>query len=130
MRSRFRVMAALFALLALTLSFAEGVSASTCMPGMDMGMDSSAEAAAASGRMDEMTTPGRNSGDESPDRPAPPHCPFAPVSTPGSCVVAASLPATSSVDLAPSPEGALLVSPPEQTRDLLLVSTLFHPPRA
>lgn len=130
MRSRFRVLAALCALIALTLSFGEGVWASMCMPAMEMGEAPAAEMSDASDRMMDMASQGVHTGGETPDGPEPPHCPFAPVSTAGTCVAAASLPAASPIELVPSLEGALLVVAPEQKRDLLLVSALFHPPRA
>jgi hypothetical protein len=135
MRSRFRLVAALLALLSLSLTMAEGVWASTCMPGMGMGTTSAtmggARAAQAGGMA--MQTPsgaaeahgsGRGSGS-----PETPHCPLAPA--PGSCVaLSISIPAQAPESLAPSPEGAPAVASPDDARHILLVSSFFRPPRA
>ena len=125
---KLRPIAAVLALVALTISFAEGVWASSCTPGMAMdGMPAQSDV---DGCMVGMAGHVNAADNPSSDPPTEPHCPFAPLSTAGACVVAASLPATPPVELAPSPEGALLTVFREDTRDLLLASELFHPPRA
>lgn len=119
---------ALLALTALALSFAEGVWASSCPPGMPM--QTATSETASDGCMVAMSMGGEHSDTESTDNPADPHCPFAPLSTPGTCIIAASHPAPTPVSDLPSPEGQLLTPSLDQSRDLLLVSRLFHPPKA
>jgi hypothetical protein len=133
MKPRFRFLAALFALVALSLSLAEGVWASTCAPGM--GMDSAAMASmdVASHEVDcPAATIGSHTDRSGTDRNQTdvPHCPFVPAWVAGSCAVAASLPAGSFASLSPSAEGALLAVAPDDARDILLVSAFFRPPRA
>ncbi len=131
MESRFRSAAALFALIALTLSFAEGVWASTCMPSSEMTMASSMADPMQAGDDCMMNTsaPTDDPADQTPQHSTPSHCPVAPLSTAGTCVVAASLPGSSPLDLATFSEDAHLTLSLDQTRDLLLVSVLFHPPK-
>lgn len=130
MNPRFRALAALIALIALTLSVAEGVWASTCRPGMELDTALEVEAPSAADCVMDMPTQSDESEGETPDRPMPPSCPFAAANPAGSCAVAASHPAASPLDLAPLPEGALLVLSADRTRNLLLVSAFFRPPRA
>lgn len=123
-----RFAAALLALLALTFSFAEGVWASSCVPGMAMG-EMSTQSESAGCMPGAMANAAPDDG-SLPEAPADSHCPFAPLSTTGACVVAASLPAHSNLDLTPADAGVLLIQLREQTPDLLLGSVLFHPPKA
>ena len=119
---------AFLALTALAHSFAEGVWAASCPPGMPM--QTATSETAADGCMVAMGMDGEHADTESTENPADPHCPFAPLSTPGTCIVAASHPAPSPASDLPSPEGQLLSPSLEPSRDLLLVSSLFHPPKA
>lgn len=133
MKLRFRFLAALFALVALSISTVGGVWASMCAPGM--GMDSAAMASmgVASHEADcPAATVGSHTDRSGTDRnhTDAPRCPFVPAGATGSCAVATSLPAGSFASLAPSAEGALLAAAPENSRDTLLVSALFRPPRA
>lgn len=129
MASRTRALAALIALIALTFSFAESVWASSCMPAMEMSGTPGDATDTPDGCMVGMPSYPDEPGDRAPDRPDVPHCPFAPLSTSGTCVVAASLPAPMPPALGAPPEGELLTPFLHQTRDLLLVAVLFHPPR-
>lgn len=127
MKFQFRVLAALFALVAFSLSVAEGVWASTCMPNMAM---AAIAGAVPDAPVDcEMSAPADEPSEPGSNLPAPLHCPLTPLGASGSCTMLASLPVGPSADLVPSPEGALLAVSPDQTRDLLLVTALFHPPR-
>lgn len=136
MRLRFRALAALLALFALSLSWVPGVWASTCEPGMaGMGVESMlvAPADVSSTELDCPTNTGMShsggteTGQDKADTPA---CPFGPMAASGACAVAPLLPARAPVSLAPSPEGALLVVSPDPMRDLLSVFAFFRPPRA
>jgi hypothetical protein len=123
MKLRFRRIAALLVLLTLSLSVAEGVWASTCMPGMEM-TQSSAMAMGAVGHTDGVDA----SGDSRQHSEPLPHCPFAPVS--GSCIaLATSLPASAPESLAPSPEGAPAVVSFNDALPARPVFDFFHPPR-
>jgi hypothetical protein len=128
MKLQFRVLAGLFALIAFSLSVVEGVWASTCMPTMAIAAAAAGSAKApADCDMDAASTP---SNDSAPVPPAPLHCPLTPMGASGSCTTIASLPIGPAADLAPAPTGVLLTFSPDQTRDLLLVNALFHPPKA
>ena len=123
---RSRRIAAVFALVALTLSVAESVWASTCAP-----MSASPVlAATASGSPHAADCPGGDTGAgaERPGGEEPP-CPFAPVVTPG-CVAAASLPASSAVPGPPALEAEDREPSAAAASDLLLGAALFRPPRA
>lgn len=87
-------------------------------------MDGAASQADCSDAMIASSTDGSKAPHE---HPAGPDCPLAIAA--GSCAAAATLPAPAPEALVPSPEGTLLTISPDYTRDLLLVSALFHPPR-
>jgi hypothetical protein len=134
MRSRFRLVAALLALFSLSLTVAEGVWASTCMPGMGMGGEpatATAPAAHAAGMAMQAPAGAESAhglGTDSGSSQAPP-CPLAPA--PGACIaLATSLPAHAPESLAPSPEGAPAVVSSDDVRPVLLVFAFFRPPRA
>lgn len=134
MRPRFRLLAALLALLSLSLTMAEGVWASTCMPGMEC--DTARASLPVTGahapgiEMPMQMGPVRGSGGRRDSRsPETPHCPVAP--TPGVCVaLAVSIPAHAPESFVPSPEGALAVASPPEARHILVISAFFRPPRA
>lgn len=130
MKLRFRVLAALFALIALSISTVGGVWASTCALGMGTEMASMDAAAPDAGCPAATVGSHADGSGTDPSRPDAPHCPFVPAGAAGSCALAASLPAGSFASLAPSPEGALLTVSPDNARDLLLASAFFRPPRA
>ncbi|MBW3655810.1 MAG: hypothetical protein KY444_06865 [Gemmatimonadetes bacterium] len=129
MKLRFRVLAALLALFALSLTWVQAGWASTCAPGAESTAEASAEAGGAAS--DCATDMGMSHSDDprsghgEPDAPA---CPFGPMTASG--CVAPSLPAHTPVAVAPSPEGAVLVGSADSTRDRLLSSAFFRPPRA
>ena len=135
MKLRVRFLAALFALLALSLGWVEGAWALACSPEMGAESVATAPASAGTGGMD-MDCPapaGTSHSDDSgtdPDRPKAPHCPFGPAAAGGACAIAPPLPGEARVAIAPSPEGALLLVAPDPMRDLLSVSAFFRPPRA
>ena len=112
--------------MALTLSLAETVWASTCAP-----MAASPAVAGASHDAEHSADcPGSKHGEGS-EQPGgdEPHCPFAPVVTPG-CVAAASLPTSSLLAAPPAVEGELAELTAAAAADLLLWAALFRPPRA
>ncbi len=130
MRSRFRLFAALLALLAFSAYFAEGVWASMCLPGTDAAMNMMAQVDDASGsEMGGMHHPSPSVPDDSgSSRSDAPPCPFA-VAGVGSCVTA-SLPATGTSVQPLLAAASLVTLSPDAGLDLFLVTTLFHPPRA
>jgi hypothetical protein len=134
MRSRFRFLAALFALLALTVTAVEGAWAAVCPVEMEMSADraTSVEANASSEAcmhgvavMHRGTAPSQDAG-----APDAPRCPSMPAGTAGSCTGAAALPAEATLQPEPSTEGALLAISSENRRDLLLAAAFFRPPIA
>ncbi|CAN5208466.1 hypothetical protein BH24GEM2_BH24GEM2_14950 [soil metagenome] len=129
MKLQLRSFAALLALIALSIFLVEGVWASTCAPGMGMeaGAVASMGGAGSQAECPDAVLESPASGGQH-DQPAAPDCPLALAA--GSCAVAATLPAHAPETLVPLPEGALLTISPDYMRDLLLVSALFHPPRA
>jgi hypothetical protein len=129
MKLRIRI-GGLVALLALTAYFAEGVWASACPPAPAMaGVEEIVE-----GDADEHTCPmvldhaSSETGSPEQSRSDSPVCPLGPIGASGSCV-AVSLPATTATIALPFPAGALLTLSPDRSRDLLLATALFHPPR-
>ncbi|HEV2150076.1 MAG TPA: hypothetical protein VGR37_21950 [Longimicrobiaceae bacterium] len=131
MMTRIRVFAALFALIALSLAGAGALSASTCASGMDSGMVSAA-ASMMDGCGVEMApmTDADRSEDTKPTHPEGPQCPMAPAAASGACSTVATVPAEAPDFSALSPESAIVPLSASQTRDLLLVSAFFRPPRA
>ena len=130
MKSRFRLVAALFALSAFSLFWVEGVWASMCSTTMETasttemaGMD---PASNSDGCPPGMTMPGSDSDQ---NRSEAPHCPLVPVGA-ASCVVGIPLAAESDVSMVPSPEGSSPLGSADHAKDLLLTVALFHPPRA
>jgi hypothetical protein len=130
MKTRFRHLGALLALAAFAAFFAGNVWASLCPPGMGAGMGVTVEVDAGAHRGMPMHHPEPVPSDGS-DAPAPDlsHCPFAVAGAGGSCV-AASLPsAVASLTAAPN-EPSLLSAISDSLPDLLLVASLYRPPRA
>ena len=130
MKLRFRIVSALLALFALSLTWVQAGWASRCAPGAESAVKTSDEA---SGMAVECPTDmgmshsdGPRSGHDHPDAPA---CPFGPMAASG-CAIATPLPAGAPDAPPPSAEGAVLSSFPESTSGRLLVSALFRPPRA
>lgn len=132
MNRRTRRFAGTFAFLAMTLFLVESVWASTCAPGMDMGMEGPAMAIG-----DETPPPvdecihrwtGHDAGDDDADDERP--CPFGVAAAAQACTGIASLPARAVAAFAPSPEGAITVFIELSERDLLLEAALFRPPRS
>lgn len=132
MNSRFRHVAALLALVALTAGVVQGLWASTCLMAMPVATAASTEAAAPSGvcthRMSAVSDGAGSSQDDS--RSDTPHCPFMPSGMANSCGAAMALPAESSVALEPSSPDALLPRLRNEARDLLLAAAFFRPPIA
>lgn len=132
MDTRFRHLAALFALIALTLGAVQGLWASTCPIEMSVITTASTEAAAPSGPctlgMGPVADPvGSSQHDGAPDAP---HCPFTPMGLAGSCGAGIALAAESSISLEPSSPEALLPRFSTGARDLLLTAAFFRPPIA
>lgn len=139
MRRRTRLLAGTFALVAMTFALAETVIAASCMPGMDMGatevsaMDTHTPQAPA-GHHDQRVPMDGNPADGTPADGTPSDgderdCPFGPTVVQG-CAGAASLPAQAAhgVDSQGALSSSVSTEPAQQ--DLLLVTALFHPPRA
>jgi hypothetical protein len=125
MRSRFRFVAALLVLVTLSFTVAEGVWASTCMPGMGMARGTAMAVGAGAGHAEGVDS----SGSPNQHSDQLPHCPLAPAA--GACIaLATSLPAHAPESLAPSPEGAPAVVSSNDARPVLLVFAFFRPPRA
>lgn len=132
MSLRFRHLAALLALIALTVGTVQGLWASTCRMGMPVVAAASAEATAPSGvcthGMPAAPDGAGSSQDDGP--PDAPRCPSMPMGMAGSCGAAIALPAGSAVLLEPSSPEALLPALPNEARDLLLTTAFFRPPIA
>jgi hypothetical protein len=124
MRSRFRTLAALLALLAFSAYFAEGVWTSLCLPGAETHVHMAIDAAHHGSH-----APAQDSGDPDPSRSDAPSCPLGMTGMGSSCVVA-SLPASTSTIAQAAPEHAEIPLFLDSTHDRLLVASLFRPPRA
>ena len=125
MRRRTRIFA-FIALVAMTGALAEGVLASVCVPGMDMGSDAmSMDAEVLHGDM----TGGadRSERQDLPDDGS--DCPFAPVAVQG-CLAMASIPASGPVVAASPGDDCHRVAFDDEQYDVLLHRALFHPPRS
>ncbi|MEW5926082.1 MAG: hypothetical protein AB1941_01215 [Gemmatimonadota bacterium] len=131
MMTRIRLFAALFALIALSLAGAGALWASTCASGMDSGTVSAADSMA-DDRGVEMAPmmDADRSEDTQPTHPEGPQCPMASAAASGVCSTVATVPAEAPDFTALLPEGAIVPLSASQTRDLLLVSAFFRPPRA
>lgn len=110
--------------MALTLSLAETVWASTCAP-MAMGPVGAAVEHASQPDPD---CPGQTHGEQDDADPGS-HCPFSPVVSHG-CAAAASLPTHPSFAPAPSLEIAIIEPASAGAVDTLIGAVLFRPPRA
>lgn len=132
MNSGFRHLAALIALVALTVGTVQGLLASTCLMEMSVTTTSATEAAAPSGLCTHGMGPVADRADSSQGHGAPdaPHCPFTPMGLAGSCGAGIALAAESSISLEPSSPVALLPRFSNGARDLLLASAFFRPPIA
>jgi hypothetical protein len=126
MKSRFRLLAALLALLAFSATMAEGLWASTCasMDGMgareiDAGVLHSGHSAPSGHLQAQPPTDHRPTPD--------PGCPLMPVI--GACAALFSPATTVAVSFAVTIRGSDLAAP-DPVPDLLLVSSLLRPPRA
>lgn len=130
MNRRIRVLAALLALFALSAYFAESVVAASCLPGSGSGHErivgDGADLAAHGGMHHAPVAPSEGTPDPRPEAPA---CPLGMTGAGSSCV-AASLPGAAD---AVRPLTATVRSVPllsDQSRDRLLVSAHFRPPRS
>lgn len=123
MRTR-RTLGAVLTLLALTLSLAETVWASTCAP---MGMDP-VTAAVEHGTQPDSDCHGQSHGEQDGADPES-QCPFSPAVTQG-CAAAASLPTHPPLAQVPSLETAVLEPTPAHATETLIGATHFRPPRA
>ncbi len=128
MKIRFRSLAALVALIALSLFWVEGLWASMCPTAMEMG-GPTAEVADMGPASDACPTGMPLPGDSDGGRSDAPHCPFVPVGA-SYCAVGVPLAADVGTPEVPSSEGASLAGSPDHAKDLLLAVALFHPPRA
>lgn len=124
MRRRTRIFAFL-ALVAMTGALTEGVLASACMPGMDMGNDTMS--------MDgEVRDHGYGEAERSERQELPSDgsdCPFAPAAAQG-CLAIASIPASGTVFAVAAGERGDHPTFIDERHDDLLHRALFHPPRS
>jgi len=132
MKHRARLLAALLALFAFSASFAEQVWASGCGPymaggGMSSMAGMSATAAHAGGHGDMAMPMGSHDGSHSPLPSGSDECPLQVLA--GGCTLL-SLPADSDDPAAgaPAPEARVSLMA-DRAPDLLLPSSLFHPPQ-
>lgn len=108
--------------MALTFTFTETVLAATCAPGMDMAhMEMAGMEAPATGGL---------AGPESPGEAEDRQCPFGPASAVQGCTGVASLPSHTAHAFSPGTELTSSLFGELLQQDLLLVTALFHPPRA
>lgn len=123
MSHRNRVLSGLFALLAMTTSLAEAAWASMCVPAMDM------EHATAMPAGDDCMSAA--SGDNSCDGPAGSErpCPFGPAAAAQGCGAVPSLPAQALQAPSSSFANSGSAFSREVRREILLETSLFHPPR-
>ena len=129
--NRIRVFAALFALIALSLAGVGGLWASTCAPDVDSGTASAAASLmdGCGGEMASMMNVDRPEDTKS-TQPEGPQCPMAPVASSGACTTVATVPSEAADFSVLSLENVIVPLSPDQTRDLLLSSAFFRPPRA
>lgn len=120
MNRRLRSLAALLALVGFTALLAESLIATSCMP-------SDGTPSAAVAMHDGMHDSGAASPDPEPDTPAPQDCPL--LMTGGSCLVAATLPATTSLVRLPIPGAHTAPVSVADAADEFVARTLFRPPR-
>lgn len=127
MKRRTRLIAGIFALVAITFSFAETAWASTCAPAMEMAAASSASAEdmPAQDCMHGAAHSGDGETDGQDERP----CPFTPTAG-QTCTAVATLPAHVADAFAPPVEGATVAWVEPAEHNTLLDNTLFRPPRA
>jgi hypothetical protein len=132
MKLRFRLLAALLALVGLPGFTAGGAWAASCASQME------AETLPAENAVEPgaqcLTTAGLSQADESrqgsgSDSGAP-HCPYMPMGAAGACGAALALPAESSPEFELSIPEARLSLPPDDVRELLLAAHFFRPPIA
>jgi hypothetical protein len=132
MKSRVRLLAALLALLAFSASLAEQVWASTCEPGMAREVSSSASKTSAptahgAGHGDMPMPGGPHDGGQAPAPAGHDECPL--VTLAGGCtLLSLPAPAAEPAGGAPAPETRVSVRA-DRAPDLLLPSSLFHPPQ-
>lgn len=126
MKRRTRLIAGIFALVAMTSALAETLLASTCTPGMDMQAPAAAAAEAPAEDCPMVASHGGDGEQDENER----HCPFAPAAATQGCTGVASLPSHAIPHLAPSLEGLVGVFVEQTGHNLLLGSALFRPPRA
>lgn len=126
MKRRTRLIAGIFALVAMTSALAETLLASTCEPGMDM---QSQTAVAAEAPAEDCLWAASHDREGDPDQNEP-HCPFSHAAATQGCTAVVSLPSHAIPRIAPSLEGLVGVFVEQTGLNLLLVSAPFHPPRA
>ena len=127
MKRRIRLLSGLLALLAFTFSFAEGVWAATCVPGMNM--DAAEMSVGAPMQMDGAPAPANAHDEKAPSPERAPDCPFGPATSVQGCTVTASLPAKIVAINSPEAERVALSAATTTGSHLLRVTSIFHPPK-
>ena len=133
MTRRFRHIAALFALIALTALTVQGLWASTCLMGMESLTSAVSEEVPASpvscshGATGAFGQTGPSHGEGPSDAS---NCPFMPMNMAGSCGALLALPAESYLSLESSSPEARHLPWPNDARDLILAAAFFRPPIA
>ena len=127
MKRRFRSIAALVTLLALSASLAEQVWASTCDRTMEAADPADARGMAG---MDHAGMPGPAPTPTSSPDPSPPECPLAAaLAVTGGCTLAYH-PSTAPVPPLGAATRSQVLPAPREAVDLLLAAPPFHPPKA
>lgn len=126
MNQRTRLIAGIFALVAMTFSLAEAAGASTCAPSMDM---HASDAAAEQVQMHHCLEAGLPDLEREDGREDAGDCPFSQAAA-QACAGLTSLPSHAVAGIAPFSASAAAIFADSTQYDLLLRNDLFRPPRA
>lgn len=127
MKQRTRLIAGIFALVAMTFSLAETAGASTCAPAMDM--HASDAGAAEQAQMHHCMDAGSPDLEREDGREGAGDCPFSHAAA-QACAGLTSLPSHAVDGIAPFSASAAAIFADSTQYDLLLRNDLFRPPRA
>lgn len=130
MKLRFRLLAALFAVLGLLAVSAEGAWAAACAVEVEAESATSAATQGERCSLGAAASPGDDAGMPHGSHSGAPHCPAMPMGAGGACGAAAALPADPPSPLIASALEARLSPVQGDLRELLLAVAVFHPPIA
>ena len=129
MSSRFRHLAAIFALIALTVGTVQGLWAATCHMEMSAETTAPPPPAQLGSGIHGVSALADGAGSSRDDAgPEAPHCPFAPMGMAGVCGPVTAVPAESSAATNPASAETRLPCLAIEARDLLLAHAFFRPP--